>query len=147
MHACGSILEFSRAIYGCIRSYCPRELEDISERFSHNESERALSDDRCDVQSSWKDSHALDFSLTYTEEKERLMSQLQEETEEYVKAAFAEKDCQLKELNEEWQARYDLLNDEVSRQPYFLRNCAHCQIREKRGKIENPEVESTAISN
>lgn len=66
------------------------------------------------------------------------MSQLQEETEEYVKAAFAEKDCQLKELNEEWQNRYDQLNDEVSRntshaQRYILRlsyiyvDCEFCQ--------------------
>lgn len=49
----------------------------------------------------------------YTEEKERLMSQLQEETEEYVKAAFAEKDCQLRELNEDWQTKYDQLTEEV----------------------------------
>lgn len=41
------------------------------------------------------------------------MSQLQEETEEYVKAAFAEKDCQLRELNEDWQNKYDQLNEKV----------------------------------
>ncbi|XP_022696378.1 putative leucine-rich repeat-containing protein DDB_G0290503 isoform X3 [Varroa jacobsoni] len=52
--------------------------------------------------------------LLYTEEKERLMSQLQEETEEYVKAAFAEKDCQLRELNEDWQNKYDQLNEKLS---------------------------------